>query len=397
MSFDVSCKVTIGLLNWVAPASLKNEDFELQANLAATIIQNNPANIVAMLNPQFTYRRGQLWMTEEMVMKTLGCRPIHLDKKFALTFSSKVDTRDTRPLLYDGRLLTAPGVTDNDHFFKASPLFMGSVQPAKMLKSSQMVTVEDCSGTALPGTTDVDGCLQGAAKFQQVGCDAWVKILDAALENINFGGRGALIIFELNFGVGNGFDAFIEKQRALNLPAFYCTVLPDAKTAEWFHVTKVEELKKHALDGKLVVPGCQPVSKDVPHAVLEAAPAIPKMNKLVAQPPVAMEDATESRGATLSLPQALLDEWLHHPTYGTDFRKWADSFHEEFEAYAPKERAQAADFTPRKRPGILEEPQSQKKRRSESVKFIDAAAMNPTSEAFSVCCLVFASVLHVCV
>ena len=213
-------QVTIGLLNWIAPCTLKSEDIELQANMAAAILANNHRNMIAMLNPQFTYRKGQLWVAEELVMKTMSSRAVNMDKTFAVSFEKRVDTRDARPLFYDGRLLTAAGVKEGEHFFKDVPIMQGVVQAAKMLKSSQMLTVEDCSDIALPGTTDVDGTIQGAAKFQQLGTDAWCNIMDACTDGMNFTDRGALLFFEINFGVGNGFDAFLEKKKGLRVPAF---------------------------------------------------------------------------------------------------------------------------------------------------------------------------------
>ena len=198
-----------------------------------------------------------------------------------------MDTRDARPLFYDGRLLTAAGVKEGEHCFKDVPIMQGVVQAAKMLKSSQMQTVNDCSDEALPVTTDVDGTIQGAAKFQQLGTDAWCKIMDACTDGMNFTDRGALLVFEINFGVGNGFDAFLEKKKGLRVPAFYSTILPDVKTSERFTVTKTAAIKELALEQGLSVPGCAPVCKGHPVELLEAMPDQPRMNRVVATAPVA--------------------------------------------------------------------------------------------------------------
>ena len=93
----------IGLLNWVAPSTLKTEDMELHANMASWILSSNVNSMVLTLMPQFTYRRGQLWVQDAMVQKLLSTRPLNMDKKFALQFKERPDCRDTRPLLYDGR------------------------------------------------------------------------------------------------------------------------------------------------------------------------------------------------------------------------------------------------------------------------------------------------------
>ena len=65
---------------------------ELQANLTSAIQTNKSRNVALCLNPQFTYNKGQLWITEQMCMQTLSRRPTNMDKKFALYFTTGVIT-----------------------------------------------------------------------------------------------------------------------------------------------------------------------------------------------------------------------------------------------------------------------------------------------------------------
>ena len=74
----------------------------------------------------------------------------------------------------------------------------GNIQQAKMLKSSQDINIEDCNDTTLPGSTGSDGTIQGAATFAQLGPDAYLKLLDARMGNLNLRGRGVVIIYEIH-------------------------------------------------------------------------------------------------------------------------------------------------------------------------------------------------------
>ena len=46
-----------------------------------------------------------------------------------------------------------------------------------------MRVVESCSATALPNSTDADPAIKGAAKYCQLGMDAFLKLLQALLES----------------------------------------------------------------------------------------------------------------------------------------------------------------------------------------------------------------------
>lgn len=328
--------MTIGLLNWAAPSQLKGEVMQLQANLAASLLQLNNRNAVIMLNPQFAYRKGQLWVAEELCVKQLSSRPINLDKKFGLPFEGKADSRDGRSLLYDGRLLLAMGVNAHDHFLKDTPIFNGLVQPAKMLKSTKMIQVEDISDNALPQSTNSRETISAAERAAQVGEDAWAKMLDGVATNLNFSGRGALLILEMNFGVGHGFDAWIQKRKAWNFPSFYAAVVTEPKMAEWFQFVKSEDIKMQCLAGNFTYAGVPAINKEVPVELLEKQPELPKMNHLVATAPVSSEKPEEARLATLMLPQKLLDSWLKHTRHGDDFQAWVDAYTEEFGIFEPR-------------------------------------------------------------
>ena len=65
----------------------------------------------------------------------------------------------------------------------------GRTEPATMLRGNMLQVIEDTSEEALPGTTDVDGYVKGAAKVAQVGQDGMEKLNDAILTGTNIDNR----------------------------------------------------------------------------------------------------------------------------------------------------------------------------------------------------------------
>ena len=61
-------------LNWSAPSTLK-----ANARAAQSLL----------LEPEFTYKKGELWMLEGSTMKQLAHHGISLDKSFSLQFKEK--------------------------------------------------------------------------------------------------------------------------------------------------------------------------------------------------------------------------------------------------------------------------------------------------------------------
>ena len=70
--------VLVGFLNWVAPCMLRGETLESHANQVAFITANSASSICPVLCPQFTYKRGQLYLSEQMMHNMLSRRGVNL-------------------------------------------------------------------------------------------------------------------------------------------------------------------------------------------------------------------------------------------------------------------------------------------------------------------------------
>ena len=76
-------------LNWSAPSTLKNATRSAQCAAASFVLGSSPKAVGLLLQPEFTYKRGDLWLLENSIMKQLAQSGIQLDKSFTLQFKEK--------------------------------------------------------------------------------------------------------------------------------------------------------------------------------------------------------------------------------------------------------------------------------------------------------------------
>ena len=351
---EASNVIIVAIVNWVAPCTLKSEDLELQANLIALIAGNNDKNIAIIINPQFCYTRGSLYLSEAMVTNLLASRALNFDHKWGLPFAAKADSRDRRPLLYDGRVVVPNGTKEGEFFWKDCSVMKGRTETATMLSAKALQSIEDMAETAVPTTTDIDGTVKGAAKFAQIGQDAMEKVVDGLLDGVTVDQRHAIIFWEVNMGWGNLFDAVLVKRAGWNFPAYYLSATSDTMQHEWLGHTKMQHIKGLHLEGTLSVPGYTHMPATMPADQLEDPPTLPTLNKLVA---ISGTKAGNPQEQVLSLcmPDPLIKTWYHHATQGERFKTYLDTFHDEFGVVA----APVAEENKRKR----DEPDTPRKSR----------------------------------
>ena len=336
--------LTFSLTNWVAPCMVSNTLQEAQANAVAMLCYQNPCNLNAVLMPQFCYTKGQLHLTEGMCLSMLTNRGLNIDNKFALFFKEKLDVRDRRPLMYDGRLIFGGHVTADNWWFK-SALMSGKVEPADQLSQRDMLSVESISPTTLPSTTDIDGTIKGAGKFAQLGEDAMVKLVDAALDGVanRIDGESGLILGELNLSVGHFFDAFLAKKLSATFELFYFGLAESEEHKEWFMKVKGEKLKMLHLSNRLSQPGFPDACAEMPQDLQGRKPDPPIMNK------IDLKFADDGTPLPV-VPKELVDTWSSHQEYGKEFTSWLTEVLDEFGHHElPAEDNQEADPATKKR------------------------------------------------
>ena len=319
--------MTIALANWAAPSSINAKHMNMQADFLSGMVKEGEHNIGVLIMPQFTYHKGQLAMLEQTALSMLIQRKLSLDHKFALPFqeASVADQRDGRPLCYDGRVLV-PSPLAKEYLWRDAPILKGRVEAAKQLAGKDMVQVVDVSETALPQSTDVEGTIRGAARWSQLGSDAYLKLLDGALQGLPPNTRKGILVVSLSVGVGHCFQAWVQKRVGMSVPFYYMGLCDDTVHLDWFMQEETNRLKLQHLDGLLKVPGFAPPTKEIPPDLVETGPHPPKMVQLVL-------DNSNPEEPTISVPKALVEAWGSHPQHGEEFTKWLEEFRERFQGH----------------------------------------------------------------
>lgn len=250
------------------------------------LLNQSNRRVGLILLPEFTYKRGQLYLQEVATLQLLSGASLNIDRTFSLCFESRKDARDSRPLVYRGRVACGISTDEKEWIWRhASVVKEGRTQPAEQLASSSMVRIEDPDPTALPTTTDYDGLVSGARKYEQIGLSAFSKLLDSCLDNVTLQGKTGVIICDLNLGVGDSFNAWLQKRGSLTVPSAFFGLTDEGVNYEWFVQAKKEEVTRQHLDGSLIIPGCQRVPLELPKEHVNEPPLAPKLKVLVASGP----------------------------------------------------------------------------------------------------------------
>ncbi|CAK9079661.1 Uncharacterized protein SCF082_LOCUS38014, partial [Durusdinium trenchii] len=276
--------VVISLLNWASICRV-NQDRQLcQTRLLAMLLNGDSGlnHLSMVILPQFGYQKGQLWVAEHHCLKSLSNAGLNVDKTFTLQFSARLDQRDTRPLNYHGRILTSLGMQEKSWLFRNSALVRNQrTEPADQLPSNQMVFIEDLQPDAVPVTTDIDGLVAGAKKFEQLGPAAYKRVLEAALDGVTLPPKAGIIVLDASLTVGDSFEAFMQIRHDWQVPSAYVGLCEDPVSLEWFEKTRTQALAKQHLEGTVSVPGCVRMPAELPQEHRQAAPAPPVLNLLV--------------------------------------------------------------------------------------------------------------------
>ncbi len=314
---------TLCVLNWSAPSTIKKEHRVMQAEIASVLVNHSPSNVGILLDPMFAYKKGGVWLAEKEAHDLLTAKSLVLDRTWSLLFEAKKDVRDNRPLAYRGRILEGATTAEKSPWMQTR-LYSGYTDQAQQLAAKDMVTWQDLQLDALPNSTDDSVVVvQGAHKFQQIGVDAAKKILLGLLEDSELGQRVPLLVVDIQCGVGNFADAFIEVRSKFNRPMAYVGLADDSIGLLWLQETKVDSVAAAIGKGELKVAGHNPNPTNI-NALVEQRPARPKLNLLV----FGQEDS-DVVPSCLHLPQATSNQWMSHPTYGARFNNFLDKMHED--------------------------------------------------------------------
>ena len=132
------------LLNWSAPCTIPKEMESTQVATMSWALQDDMNSAAVMVSPCFAYSKGKLHLEEKKMFDTLSKCPINLDCSFAIIFTEQQDSRDERPLVYNGRLMTPAPVDFNTHpFWKCDLRKNRRTADIRQLDAKKLKIVED--------------------------------------------------------------------------------------------------------------------------------------------------------------------------------------------------------------------------------------------------------------
>jgi hypothetical protein len=73
-------KAVLGFMNWMVPSTIRVNFQAAQANLVGLAATEANNFVGFMLMPTWVCNRGQLWMSETAVLKSLASQNLNLDK-----------------------------------------------------------------------------------------------------------------------------------------------------------------------------------------------------------------------------------------------------------------------------------------------------------------------------
>ena len=144
-----------------------------------------------------------------------------------------------------------------------------------------MVYAEDVDPEALPKQTDPDGLVFGSKKTEQIGTDAHLKLLDAALDGLVLEGKSGLVLVDLHIGVADSLDAWLKKRGGVNSSTLYIGITDEPVVRDWVIKTKTDSIAQAHMKGEFKIPGCQPAPAEAPADMIHSAPKAPALNVLL--------------------------------------------------------------------------------------------------------------------
>ena len=268
-------------MNATAPCLVSSSNSTNGIEMLTWALADNMQSVGVVMAPVFTYQRGRLVLEEKTLLDSL-CRGNHnIDWCFAALFKEKTDSRDQRPMCYNGRFVFAsPLELQKNVFWKCDLRKTQRTADIPQLHSRDMREIENLDPDSVPDSNDPSVRIKGANKYAQLGHLACKEIFDSVLRGSNYTEIGpALLLMDLHVGVGDMLQAFTTL-RADKPHTFYMGFCENMNEA-----LDVEQLLKELLADQFAagqpLPTGEKLPQEMPADLLEVLPELPRLNVLV--------------------------------------------------------------------------------------------------------------------
>ena len=321
--------ITVPLLNYAAPSLVKADARTGHINTLQYILNHNTNNIALLLRPCHAYKKGEVWMSEQALVK-LFASICHVDQSFSLFFDGKCHQRDERPMKYDGLVLSPKGVDISTFWDQSSLVNYGYCGPVKQLPPKNMEVIEALDESSLPTG---DGHPRGAAKHGQIGAEAWAKLLSSLFDGVTLSSKTVVLIMDLTASVTHTFQAALDVQRTMSdhSAVHWSGFFEGENKIEWWRHEVCDLLTSQVAAGTCTLPGVIAVDQNVmpPQATTLPFPTLKRCVWLPAKDnellPGAMISETDERA------------WTSHSNFASDFKTVLNEFTGEFGAYGDRQ------------------------------------------------------------
>ena len=166
-----------------------------------------------------------MWLEEHGFIKMLATTGnCAVDHQFSLKFNKKPDSRDARPWVYNGRILTASGRDPSALWADSKLCAERMAGPAALLAGPDMETVQNVDPTALPACHSATR--KGAYMFSQIGADGWTCLLNTLLDGVSLSARQAILVTDLTGMWTHTYKSFLTLQQSSHAAMFFSIAWP---------------------------------------------------------------------------------------------------------------------------------------------------------------------------
>ena len=266
-----------------------------------------------VIEPVFHHQKGQIYNAQHQTVKSLAEQGLNLDQTFFLQFEAKSDARDARPTAYPCRVAVPHDCKEHEYSFKNCDILrLGRTAVVPMLPGKSMVS-EIPVTTPLPSQVSMDlnqthAGPRGGKRFEQIGADAVLALLDASLDHCE-NSFDAWLMSSLNVGVGHEVEAFIRKRATLAKPGFFWGVCEAESQAEWVREETKQWLANQLQNQQISLPGVktfEPKGQSDTDGQANLTPPVLEVLKLCPD-------------GVVRLPQAVYNTWMLHPRFKAQF------------------------------------------------------------------------------
>ncbi|CAK0830785.1 unnamed protein product [Prorocentrum cordatum] len=274
---SIESAAVLAHVNWLAPAGIRSLQKKCHEALMSALASDCPQSLILAMAPTHCNNASKLWISQRDSLNSLTNAGLDIDMEFSVLLKDRADKRDDRPGTINGRVCRAIGSPNPAHngFWKTCKLLdERRTEPTSQLLVSDMVCHDEGDGflpAADHGGSTTHSSVRGRGKFEQLGPDTCVSILDATFDGLkDAAGVGITFFVDVNVCCGDMVVAWIRKACNMQVPLYYFGTVADGAALEWVEGYAVESIAKSIKGGSLSMPGVKLIQVD------DAASSTPK-------------------------------------------------------------------------------------------------------------------------